>query len=425
MQFLLKTLAVFASLMLLSTTASAQSLTRRAFDAHATFREAALADRRFRPAELLPLLDGLKQNPLFQVEEIGRSTQGRAIFKVKVGRGPVPVLAWSQMHGDEPTATMALFDLFRFFSGKGDGFDEIRNRLLDRCTLHFVPMLNPDGAEAWKRQTALGIDMNRDARRLQTPEGRLLKQLQQTLKPLVGFNLHDPVNRYSAGWTREPSTLSFLAPAYDETLGVNPVRERAMRLISLMCTELDGLIPGKLGRWGVEYEPRAFGDNIQRWGTSLVLIESGIFPNDPEKQHTRRLTFATLLTALDAIATERYAAVSTERYEQLPENARAIFDLLLRNATVVVNGEKITYDVGVNRLETPLFNRPEKWYVRGTVEDLGDLSTFFGLEEFDATGLTLEPLEGPLKLGGKADFVLKNSAGTVVGRVENGALRRE
>jgi hypothetical protein len=408
-----------------SLAAPAQTLTRRAFDAHAGFREAALTDRRFRPADLLPLLDGLKQNSLFQVEEIGRSTQNRPIFKVQLGRGPVPVLLWSQMHGDEPTATMALFDVFRFFSAKGDDFDAVRSRLLDRCTLHVVPMLNPDGAEAWKRQTALGIDMNRDALRLQTPEGRLLKRLQQTLKPLVAFNLHDPVNRYSAGWTREPSTLSFLAPAYDETLGVNPVRERAMRLIALLCSELDELIPGKMGRWGIEYEPRAFGDNIQRWGSSLVLIESGIFPNDPEKQHTRRLTFATLLTALDAIATGRYAAVSTDRYERLPENARAIFDLLLRNATVVVNGEKITYDVGVNRLETPLFNRPEKWYVRGTVEDLGDLSTFFGLEEFDATGLLLEPLEGSLKLGGKADFTLKNASGQVVGRVENGAFRRE
>jgi len=412
-------------LMILPSLAPAQSLTRRAFEAQPRFREAALAERRFRHADLLPLFDSLKKVPSFEVDEIGRSTQNRAIFKVKLGNGPVPVLLWSQMHGDEPTATMAIFDLFRFLGKNGDEFDAVRRAILDRCTLHFVPMLNPDGAEAWKRQTALGIDMNRDALRLQTPEGRLLKSLQQSLKPLVGFNLHDPVNRYSAGWSREPSTLSFLSPAYDETLGINPVRERSMRLISLMCTELDGLIRGKLGRWNIEYEPRAFGDNIQKWGTSLVLIESGIFPNDPEKQHVRRLTFATILSALEAIATERYATVSTDRYEALPENARALFDLLIRNATVLVNGEKITYDVAVNRQETALFNRPEKWYRRGTVEDLGDLSTFFGTNELDATGLTIEPLEGALKLGSKADFLLKNAEGTVVWRVENGTLQNE
>ena len=412
-------------LMLFSTTVPAQTLTRRAFDAHPGFRETALTERRFRHADLLELFEKWKQNPLFKVEEIGRSTEGRAIFSVKLGRGPVPVLLWSQMHGDEPTATMALFDLFQFFGKTNDGFDDLRNAILGRCTLHFVPMLNPDGAEAWKRPTALGIDMNRDALRLQTPEGRLLRRLQQTLKPQFAFNLHDPVNRYSAGWSREPSTLSFLAPAFDETLGMNPVRQRAVRLISLLCSELDSLIPGKMGRWGIEYEPRAFGDNIQKWGSSLVLIESGIFPNDPEKQHTRRLTFATLLTALDAIATERYAGVPMARYEELPENARALFDLLLRNATVLRNGEKITYDVAVNRQEAALLNRPEKWYVRGTVEDLGDLSTFFGLDELDATGLTLEPVEGALKLGGKADFLLKNAAGQVVWRVENGTLHRE
>lgn len=407
-----------------SSVAPAQTLARRLHDAHPTFREAALAERRFVHADLLPLLAVLKQNPLFNVTEIGRSTEGRTIFGVKIGRGSIPVLAWSQMHGDEPTATMALFDLFNFFRKTGDGFDELRKIILDRCTLYFVPMLNPDGAEVWKRHTALGIDMNRDALRLQTPEGRLLRQLQQTLQPRFGFNLHDPIHRYSAGWSREPATLGFLAPAYDETLGLNPVRERAMRLISLICNELDGLIPGKMGRWGIEYEPRAFGDNIQKWGTSLVLIESGLFPGDPEKQYVRRLTFAALLTALEAIATDRYAHVSTARYEQLPENARALFDLLIRNASVVVKGQAVVYDVAVNRQEAALFNRPEKWYVRGTVEELGDLSTHFGTDELDATGLTLEPVEGLLKLGGKADFTLKNAAGQVVWRVENGTLRK-
>ena len=44
-----------------------------------------------------------------------------------------------------------------------------------------------------------GIDMNRDALALQTPEGRLLKQLVFDLKPDFGFNLHDKHRRYSVG----------------------------------------------------------------------------------------------------------------------------------------------------------------------------------------------------------------------------------
>lgn len=49
---------------------------------------------------------------LFRLETIGSSVEGRSINHLWFGRGPLHVLLWSQMHGDEPTATAALFDLF-------------------------------------------------------------------------------------------------------------------------------------------------------------------------------------------------------------------------------------------------------------------------------------------------------------------------
>jgi len=48
------------------------------------------------------------------------------------------------MHGDEPTATAAIFDLLKFFSAD-DEFNKIRELLLNKLTFHFIPMLNPDG----------------------------------------------------------------------------------------------------------------------------------------------------------------------------------------------------------------------------------------------------------------------------------------
>ena len=56
------------------------------------------------------------------------------------------------------------------------------SRFCRKTTLYFLPMLNPDGAERFQRRTATDIDMNRDALRLQTPEGTLLKHMQQTLQ---------------------------------------------------------------------------------------------------------------------------------------------------------------------------------------------------------------------------------------------------
>ena len=118
---------------------------------------------------------------LFAVEKIGESLEGRSISDVRIGSGSTVVLLWSQMHGDEPTATAALFDLFEYLRRHRD--EPMVRRILAQLTLHVVPMLNPDGAERFQRRNAQSIDINRDALRLQTPEGRVLKDAARPAEP--------------------------------------------------------------------------------------------------------------------------------------------------------------------------------------------------------------------------------------------------
>ncbi len=115
------------------------------------------------------------------MEKIGESLEGRAINHVTVGTGPIGVLLWSQMHGDEPTATSALFDVFEYLRRHRE--DRRSRRILSRLTLHVVPMLNPDGAERFQRRNAQSIDINRDALRLQTPEGRVAQGAARPAEP--------------------------------------------------------------------------------------------------------------------------------------------------------------------------------------------------------------------------------------------------
>ena len=74
-----------------------------------------------------------------------------------------------------------------------------------------------------------------------------------------------------------------------------------MQLISAMNAILQKHIPNKVARYSDEFEPRAFGDNIQKWGTSTILIESGGLDKDREKQYLRKLHFVILLYAFQAI----------------------------------------------------------------------------------------------------------------------------
>ncbi|WP_229367458.1 M14 family zinc carboxypeptidase [Telluribacter humicola] len=372
-----------------ATLAQPTELARRLHDTHTTYREASLTQRRFKHKDVQALIQEREENPMYEITKVGESYEGRDIRMIKVGRGPHKVLLWSQMHGDEPTATMAIFDIFNFLEARNDGFDQFRKQLLDSTTLYFVPMLNPDGAERYQRRTAQGIDMNRDALYLQTPESRILKGLQQSLKPEYGFNLHDQSPRYSAGRSPKAATISFLATAYDYERSINPVRERSMQLIVRMNRMLQHFIPGQVARYADDHEPRAFGDNVQKWGTTLILIESGGYAGDPEKQYIRKLNFVAILSALGAIADESLTQENRNDYYQIPENDKYLFDLLIRNATVKQGGKQYRTDLGINRNEINYANA-SKFFYHSKIEEYGDLSTHYGSQEIDATDYVIE-----------------------------------
>ena len=258
-------------------------------DTYNDFRETTLTKRRIKHKNISPLIDKLSDRSGYTVREVGRSIEGRSIRIISIGEGSTSVLLWSQMHGNEPTATMAIFDILNFLNSQE--FSKEKEELLKQVTLHFVPMLNPDGAENYRRFNALGIDINRDALRLQTPEGQVLKYVRDSLEADFGFNLHDQSIYYNAALTAKPATISYLAPAYNYEKSINEVRGNAMKVIVLMNEIIQKYAPGQVGRYNDAFEPRAFGDNIQQWGTSAILIESGGYQNDREKQFIRKLNY--------------------------------------------------------------------------------------------------------------------------------------
>jgi len=407
----------------------AQDLGKILHDSHEIYLEKTITKRRFGYQTLVNRIEELKKNKLFQVSVATKSTEGRDIYLIKCGTGEAKVMLWSQMHGDEPTATMALADIFNFLENKKNTIkskinlilENLREELLKKCTFYFVPMLNPDGAEAWTRYTTLGIDMNRDALALQTPEGQLLKRLIFDLKPDFGFNLHDKNRRYSAGQSGNLATMSFLATAYNEAEDINPTRKRAMQIIAGMNQAVQTYIPNAVGRWVSDFEPRAFGDNIQKWGTTLILIESGGYKNDPEKQYIRKLNFVSLLTGLQMITSKSYKKQTVKEYEQLPINSKAIYDLIVRNVTIKKGEIIFKADIAINRDERPVTGK-DYFTNSSVIEGIGDMSVFFGTDEIDATGMEMIA-DKEIGLGSKADFQLTKE-GKLIYTIKNGRIEQ-
>ena len=371
-----------------------------AWDHYDRYREPIIQNRFLKHSDLVSLIKKHVTSSLLISKEIGQSVNGRSINHLMLGTGKTKVLLWSQMHGDESTATMALFDLFNFFHAD-DEHNDLRKLILGSLELHIVPMLNPDGAQQWKRRNDLEIDINRDARMLVTPEGRALMSLTKKIQPVIGFNLHDQSTLYAAGRNDNTATLSFLAPAYDYPKSMNEVRKRATQLILTMNEALQTKVPGKIAKYDDAFDPRCFGDTFQGMGISTILIESGGFYADPEKQYIRKLNFYALLNAFFSIAQKTYVNQNLADYEKISENSRSLYDVLIRNVSISKEGIQFRTNLGIVRsqIKGPDFGSMS---YNGRIEELGDVELTHGYDEIEASSLTLTP--GNIKLMRKSEW---------------------
>jgi hypothetical protein len=349
-----------------------------------------------RHAELVERLRALEERHRgrLTLEAVGRSVQGRAIHLVTLGTGPRRILIWSQMHGDEPSATPALLDLADTLLAR----DLPEHRaILEGLTLLMVPMLNPDGAERYARRNAQGIDVNRDALLLSSPEGRTLKEVRDRFQPELGFNLHDQNRRTTVGDTGVLATVALLAVSGDREGTVTPGRARAKRVCSAVARTLEPFVPGGIGRYDEDWNPRAFGDNVTAWGTPVVLIESGGVPPGRELAFLTRLNYVALLTVLHGLVRDDLAGETPDLYEGLERNDDGYWtDILLAGGRVLQPGAGEPYraDVAFDVLDRdPLAaSCADAGSVgRSQVREVGDGRLLGAARRIDVTGRLVVP----------------------------------
>ncbi len=326
--------------------------------------------------DIEPLIKKLP--PEFDAQILGYSSNNIPIYKVSIGNGPKRILIWSQMHGNESTGTKAVFDLFNFLANEKDLFD-VKSGILKNCTLVFIPMLNPDGAINYTRENAKGVDLNRDAVNLKAIESNLLRSLLDDFKPDFCFNLHDQRTIFNVEGTKNPATISFLAPSEEITRKVTVGRTETMSVIVAMNTLLQQCIPNHIGRYTDEYYPTATGDNFQKLGYNTILIEAGHFNNDYEREITRKYNFYSLLQGLSFLAeSDDYSDYNS--YFDIPKNDKQFFDIIYRNVLIAEDSNEKIKDIGILYKYKVVDNELIKYDV---IEKRGDLSLFYGHQNKD------------------------------------------
>ncbi|PKP15287.1 MAG: peptidase M14 [Bacteroidetes bacterium HGW-Bacteroidetes-23] len=348
-----------------------------------------------------------------EIQVIGNSVLEKSIYSYRVGTGNFKILLWSQMHGNESTTTKALFDVFNFLDSD---VEEVK-KWKEKFSFYFIPMLNPDGAELYTRENANNVDLNRDFINLSQPESRLLMHVFNEFEPDFCFNLHDQRTIFGVADIGKPATVSFLAPSYNEEREINEVRLKAINLIAEINNELQQFIPNQVGRFDDSFNRNCVGDTFQQLGVPTVLFEAGHFPNDYQREETRKFIFIALLRSFQALYENDIVNNKIEDYLKIPQNNPCFFDIVYRNVKINYDNSIFITNFAVQFKEEIIENL---LVFNAYISSVGDLEDFLGHLEYDLQGDLYEDEKGNFpKINEKANFTIGKHIKFVNGLLKN------
>ncbi len=339
------------------------------------------------------LADFFLELPSNSMRILGHSVQNQPIYALQLGTGKTKVYMWSQMHGNESTTTKALVDFVRFLQGES----ALAKELLAQFTFLLLPLVNPDGASVYTRENANGVDLNRDANLRTQPESQLLRTAFDAFKPHFCFNLHDQRSIFGAGTTGNPATVSFLAPSYNAEREFNDTRLQAVAVINAMNAELQQYIPNQVGRFDDGFNFNCIGDTFQLLGVPTILFEAGHFPQDYQREITRKYIFIALLSGLQSIYENDIVRNNIENYMNIPHNIPNFYDFVYKKIKINCDTSKIISNFAAQYKEVLEDNQIQ---FKAYISKVGQLDAYFGHitydcqeQEFFAKGKSI-PIEG-------------------------------
>ncbi|MCX8057547.1 MAG: DUF2817 domain-containing protein [Ignavibacteria bacterium] len=149
-------------------------------------------------SEFVKKLD--ESSDLLNVEEIGKSVEGREIFALKFSKNQfgkdeskLRILFFAQQHGNEQSGKEGALLLAYKLTQKEN------KHLFDKIDLAIVPQVNPDGSEVNKRRNANNVDLNRNHLLIDQPEVKALHNFFYKYYFEVNLDVHE-YSPYSQDW---------------------------------------------------------------------------------------------------------------------------------------------------------------------------------------------------------------------------------
>jgi hypothetical protein len=116
-----------------------------------------------------------------------------------------------------------------------------------------------------------------------------------------------------------------------------------------------------------------------------------------------QLNFVALASTLNALADGSVERADPALYDALEYNSGGtVFNLIVRNATVINRFQAGAAQVPAFKADVAINEDRSSRGREATIQEVGDLADFHGLEEVDATGYYVTVAEGAMRPGGGA-----------------------
>ena len=171
-----------------------------------------------------------------------------------------------------------------------------------------------------------------------------------------------------------------------------------------------------MGRFDDSFNINCVGDTFQFLGVPTILFEAGHYPNDYEREETRKYVFYSLVSAFKIISENDIVINRIEDYLNISQNNPVFCDFLYKNIKINYDGKEKIINFAAQYKEDLIDGQI---CFNAYINQIEDLENRFGHLEYDAQGaLYTDDYDNIPKLDQKADFCLNNTTEFVNGLIK-------
>ena len=152
-------------------------------------------------------------------------------------------------------------------------------------------------------------------------------------------------------------------------------------------------------------------------GVPTILFEAGHFPNDYEREITRKFIFFSLISSFELLFENDLVDNRINDYLNISQNKVVFYDFMYKNIKINYDGIEIITNFVAQYKEELIDNKIQ---FNAYIVEVGELENYFGHYEYDAQGAFYSDNHNSFpKVNEKADFYLNKNVKFVNGLIKS------